>query len=83
VKLNYTVAVAMAQGAQAGLALLAELEASKELAGDHRLSAVRAHLLELSGDRAAARAAFEAAARQATNLIQQRYLHTRARRLQQ
>ena len=49
--------------------------------GDHRLSAVRAHLLELSGDRAAARDAFEAAARQATNLVQQRYLHICGARL--
>lgn len=81
VRLNYAVAVAMAQGPQAGLALLAELEAGGQLAGDHRLSAVRAHLLELSGDRAAARDAYEAAARQAANLVQQRYLHTRAARL--
>jgi RNA polymerase sigma factor (sigma-70 family) len=81
VRLNYTVAVAMAQGPRAGLALLAELEVSNQLAGDHRLSAVRAHLLELSGDRAAARDAYQVAARQATNLVQQRYLHTRARRL--
>ena len=81
VMLNHAVAVAMAHGPQAGLALLAELEVDGQLAGDQRLSAVRAHLLEMSGDRAAARDAYEAAARQAANLVQQRYLHTRAARL--
>jgi predicted RNA polymerase sigma factor len=81
VALNHAVAVAMAHGPHAGLARLAGLEADERLAGDHRLTAVRAHLLELSGDQAAARHAYETAARQATNLVQQRYLHTRAARL--
>ena len=81
VSLNHAVAVAMARGPQAGLALLAELAAGGELAADHRLAAVRAHLLEMSGDRTAAREAYKAAARQAANLVQQRYLHTRAARL--
>jgi predicted RNA polymerase sigma factor len=81
VALNHAVAVAMAHGPHAGLARLAGLEADERLAGDHRLTAVRAHLLELSGDQAAARDAYETAARQATNLVQQRYLHSRAARL--
>ena len=49
--------------------------------GDHRLHAVRAHLLELAVDRAGARDAYQAAARRTTNLPQQRYLHARAARL--
>ena len=71
----------MARGPRAGLGLLGKLQADERLAGDHRLHAVRAHLLEMSGDHAAARDSYLAAARQATNLPQQRYLHARAARL--
>jgi RNA polymerase sigma factor (sigma-70 family) len=81
VALNHAVAVAMARGPQAGLDLLERLEADERIAGDHRLHAVRAHLLEMSGDRAAARASYLAAARRTTSLPQQRYLHARAARL--
>jgi RNA polymerase sigma factor (sigma-70 family) len=81
VALNHAVAVAMARGPQAGLDLLANLEADQRIATDHRLQAVRAHLLEMAGDTAAARDAYLAAARRATNLPQQRYLHARAARL--
>ena len=82
VALNHAVAVAMARGAPAGLDLLDGLRADERLANDHRLDAVRAHLLEITGDRAAAREAYLAAARRATNLPQQRYLHGRAARLE-
>jgi RNA polymerase sigma factor (sigma-70 family) len=81
VALNHSVAVAMVHGPRAGLDLLAKLETDKRAAGDHRLHAVRAHLLEMTGDRAAARDCYEAAARRTTNLAQQRYLHARASRL--
>ena len=57
------------------------LDADERIAGDHRLHAVRAHLLEMSGDHAAARAAYQAAAQRTTSLPQQRYLHARAARL--
>jgi predicted RNA polymerase sigma factor len=50
-------------------------------AEDHRLYAVRAHLLEMSGETAAACEAYRAAARRASNLPQQRYLNARAERL--
>ena len=83
VRLNHAVAVAMATNARAGLDLLERLEADDRIAGDHRLYAVRAHLLEMEGDRTAARACYEAAARRATSLPQQRYLHARAARLGQ
>ncbi len=49
VTLNRAVAVAMARGPAAGLELLAAVEADKRVAEDHRLHAVRAHLLELLG----------------------------------
>ena len=78
VALNHAVAVAMVRGPRAGLDLLAELEADERIAGDHRLDAVRAHLLEMAGERAAAREAYLRAARQTANLPQQRYLNARA-----
>jgi RNA polymerase sigma factor (sigma-70 family) len=81
VALNHTVAVAMARGPREGLDLLGKLEADERIADDHRFHAVRAHLLELAGDPAGAREAYEAAARRTTNLPQQRYLHGRAARL--
>jgi RNA polymerase sigma factor (sigma-70 family) len=81
VALNHAVAVAMARGAQAGLELLDTLQADDRLADDHRLYAVRAHLLEMVGQREAARAAYDDAARRATNVPQQRYLHAQAARL--
>jgi RNA polymerase sigma factor (sigma-70 family) len=81
VALNHAVAVAMAHGPAAGLDLLAELGADQRIAGDHRFYSVRAHLLELAGDHAAAHDSYQEAARRATNLPQQRYLNARAARL--
>ena len=81
IALNHAVAVAMADGPTSGLQRLETLAADKQLAEDHRLYAVRAHLLEMSGETAAAREAYRAAARRARNLPQQRYLIGRARRL--
>jgi len=78
VALNHAVAVAMADGPTVGLQRLDTLAGDKQLAEDHRLYAVRAHLLEMSGDTASAREASLAAARRATNLPQQRYLNRRA-----
>ncbi|WP_406038441.1 sigma-70 family RNA polymerase sigma factor [Micromonospora sp. NBC_00898] len=81
VTLNQAAAVAMVDGPRAGLALLAPLDADERTAGHHRLAAVRAHLLELAGERAAARAAYLAAARGTTSLPERRYLEVRAARL--
>ncbi len=81
VALSHAVAVAMARGPRAGLALTEKLAADQRMAADHRLDAVRAHLLEMVGDRVAARDAYLAAARRTANLPQQRYLHARAARL--
>ena len=49
VTLNRAVAVARARGPLAGLAVLGELDGDDRMAGNHRLEAVRAHLLELAG----------------------------------
>jgi RNA polymerase sigma factor (sigma-70 family) len=81
VALNHVVAVAMADGPAAGLQRLDSLAGDKQLAEDHRLYAVRAHLLEMTGDKDAAREAYRAAARRATNLAQQRYLNRQAGKL--
>jgi RNA polymerase sigma factor (sigma-70 family) len=81
VALNHVVAVAMARGPTEGLELLSTIETDERLTKDHRLSAVRAHLLELSGDTPGAKAAYEQAATRTTSLPQQRYLRSRANRL--
>jgi RNA polymerase sigma factor (sigma-70 family) len=78
-RLNRAVAAAMAQGPDAGLALLDGLE--QRLGDHHRLHAVRAHLLEQAGDEAAAVAEFRAAADRTTNLRERQYLVTQAARL--
>ncbi len=81
VTLNRAVAVAMVHGPHAGLGVLDELAADRRLSGHHRLHAVRAHLLEMAGDGAAARSEFAEAARRATSGPEQRYLLAQAARL--
>jgi predicted RNA polymerase sigma factor len=81
VTLNRAVALAMVRGPRAGLVLLATLADDDRVAEHHRLAAVRAHLLELAGERDAARAAYREAARRTTSLPEQRYLEQRAARL--
>jgi len=81
VRLNHAVALAMAQGPRAGLGRLAELETDRRLAGHHRLAAVRAHLLEMAGDRTEAVIAYRAAAALTASQPEQRYLLGRAARL--
>jgi RNA polymerase sigma factor (sigma-70 family) len=81
VTLNHAVAVAMVNGPRAGLDLLATLDTDDRMAAHHRLDAVRAHLLEMTGDHAAARAGYRTAARRTTSLPEQRYLEARAARL--
>ena len=76
VTLNRIVAVAMVHGPASGLALLDDADAA--LQDHHRLAAVRAHLLELSGSRDAARAAYLLAARLTQSAPEQRYLQGRA-----
>lgn len=77
VTLNHAAAAAMVHGPQA----LDALESDDRIAGDHRLPAVRAHLLETAGEHRAAGEAYRVAAHRTTNLPQQRYLNARAARL--
>lgn len=79
VRLNRAVAAAMAEGPNAGLAILDGLDES--LGDHHRLHAVRAHLLELAGDREGAISEFKHAAARTTNLRERNYLTTKAARL--
>jgi len=81
VTLNRAVAVAMVNGPRAGLALLGTLEGDDRMARTHRLDAVRAHLLELAGDRVSARGAYLRAARMATSIPERHYLSLRGARL--
>lgn len=81
VTLNQAVALAMVDGPSAGLDLLRTLDGDDRMAGHHRLAAVRAHLLELAGDTAAARDEYRRAARITTSIPERRYLEARAARL--
>jgi RNA polymerase sigma factor (sigma-70 family) len=81
VTLNLAVAVGMAEGPRAGLAVLGPLSGDARMARSHRLHAVRAHLLEMAGAVVAAREEYQEAARLTTSLPEQRYLRTCAARL--
>jgi len=78
VTLNRAVAVAMVDGPEAGLLLVDGVTGAPALRRSARVPAVRAHLLELAGQLAAARTEYVAAARLATSIPEQRYLHRRA-----
>jgi RNA polymerase sigma factor (sigma-70 family) len=78
VSLNHAVAVAMVDGPAAGLAMLQPLLEDRRLRHHHRLHAVNAHLLEMAGKDAEARAAYATAARLATSIPEQRYLNAKA-----
>ncbi len=81
VALNHAVAVAMSSTPAAGLSLVDKLAADERVAEDHRLFAVRAHLLEMAGDTAKARTAYQAAAARTNSQPQKRYLHAKAANL--
>jgi heme/copper-type cytochrome/quinol oxidase subunit 4 len=73
------VTVATVSGPKAGLALLESLQAG--LDDDYRLAAARAHLLEMAGHEWDAVADYRAAAQQAPNRTDERYLLAQASRL--
>jgi RNA polymerase sigma factor (sigma-70 family) len=82
VTLNRAVAVAMVRGPKSALDLLDTLDADERMAEHYRLAAVRAHLLEMAGDRDAALSGYRTAARRTTSIPERRYLESRAARLQ-
>jgi RNA polymerase sigma factor (sigma-70 family) len=78
VTLNKAVAAGWARGPLAGLAVLGEVENDERMTGNHRLEAVRAHLLDRAGHREQAHAAYLKAAAMTTSVPEQRYLTLRA-----
>jgi RNA polymerase sigma factor (sigma-70 family) len=81
VHLNHAIAAAMVHGPERGLELLAPL--ADKLSDHHRWHAVRAHLLEMSGDEAAALAEYRQAANKTTSVPERDYLLHRATELGQ
>jgi RNA polymerase sigma factor (sigma-70 family) len=77
VALNRAVAVAMADGPAAGLALLNRLVEDPALHGSHRVWAVRADLHQRAGDTAAALADYDRALELVSNQAERRYLMTK------
>jgi RNA polymerase sigma-70 factor, ECF subfamily len=77
VELNRAVAVAMADGPAAGLAIVDDLDASGALGSYHLLPATRADLLRRLGRNAEAAQAYRAAADLANTDAERRYLNRR------
>jgi predicted RNA polymerase sigma factor len=81
VALNRAVAVAMAQGPAEGLALLERLDGDPRIKDHYRLDAVRAHLLERSGEISAAIPYYEAAAGKTASIPERDYMVLKIGRL--
>lgn len=81
VALNHAIAAAMVRGPRAGLELLRPLERDARIASGHRLDAVRGHLLELAGERAAAVLHYRRAAERTGSTPERDYLLKKAARL--
>jgi RNA polymerase sigma-70 factor (ECF subfamily) len=81
VELNAAVALAMAQGPEAGLAWMDRLSGREELRDYHLLPAARADLLRRAGRVEEARAAYVAALALVLNPSERRYLERRLGRL--
>ncbi|MFE4969359.1 RNA polymerase sigma factor [Streptomyces sp. NPDC056660] len=77
VRLNRAVAVGMAEGGEAGLALVAELEAEDDLTGYHLLPATRADLLRRMGRGREAAASYARALELVENAAERRFLEKR------
>jgi len=82
VSLNRAVAVAMAEGPRAGLALIDALAATNELDNYHLLHAARADLLRRAGSRDEAAKSYELALTLVTNDSERRFLERRLREVQ-
>jgi RNA polymerase sigma factor (sigma-70 family) len=81
VALNHAVAVAMAEGPSIGLALLDQLAGDPRIKDHYRVAAVRAHLLERSGQTAAALGYYETAAEKTASIPERNYLLLKIARL--
>jgi RNA polymerase sigma factor (sigma-70 family) len=83
VTLNHAIAAAMIHGPAKGLELLKTLDSDVRLAEHHRLDAVRAHLLEMHGDRESAVRHYRTAAGRTTSIPERNYLMAQAARLEE
>ncbi len=81
VTLNHAVAAAMVHGPAKGLELLDALQTDARVADHHRFHAVRAHLLEMAGDRESATNEYRSAAAKTGSLPERNYLLIQAARL--
>jgi RNA polymerase sigma-70 factor (ECF subfamily) len=77
IELNRAVAVGMAYGPVAGLALLDQIEAGGELRGYHLLPTARAELLVRNGERDGAAGSYQLAIEQCTNPAERAHLERR------
>ena len=82
VALNRAVAVAMADGPKAGLAIIDELAADGALDGYHLLHAARADLLRRLGESAESASSYRRALELVTNDSERRFLERRLREVQ-
>jgi RNA polymerase sigma-70 factor (ECF subfamily) len=82
VSLNRAVAVAMAEGPRAGLALIDALSATNDLGAYHLLHAARADLLRRAGSHDEAAQSYLKALALVTNDSERRYLQRRLREVQ-
>jgi len=78
---NHAIAAAMVHGPSKGLELLEPLDSDPRIARHHRLDAVRAHLLEMAGDREAAIEHYRIAASRTTSTPERNYLLMQAAQL--
>jgi len=81
--LNHAIATAMVHGPARGLELLKTLDSDARFREHHRLEAVRAHLLEMLGDRENAIKHYRTAAGRTTSIPERNYLMTQAARLEE
>lgn len=80
-KLNHAVAIAMVDGPDAGLALIAPLDRNARLRGSHWLDAVRAHLLERAGQNGPAIVFYHLVAEKTASIFEKNSLTMRAAKL--
>ena len=81
VALNHAIATAMVEGPVAALALVDAIASQGSLKGHYRLDAVRAHVLEMSGDRRSALVHYRRAAEHTASIPERNYLLAQAARL--
>jgi RNA polymerase sigma factor (sigma-70 family) len=81
VMLNHAIASAMVHGPAVGLKLLDAVARDPRLAGHYRVDAVRAHLLEMAGDRRNAMEYYRIAAGRTASIAERDYLLAQAAQL--